>query len=202
MSHVVLISSSPTDRSKTEALLEFIAHRLGQYGHRTEIIKLRHLPAEALLHADASNQLIASAKATVESADAVVVGSPVYKASYTGLLKVFIDLLPMDVLQGMPVLPVLTGGSPAHVLALDFSLKPLLATLGASSIGRGRFVISKHILPATEASPASIDESVERDVVDAIDQFDSELKAKERACSHATTELSTTELTAIERNAS
>lgn len=197
MSRVVLISSSPTEGSKTEALLEFIARRLSQYGHRTEFLKLRHLPAEALLRAETSNELISAARATVEAADAVVVGSPVYKASYTGLLKVFIDLLPMDVLRGMPVLPVLTGGSPAHVLALDFGLKPLLATLGASSIGRGRFVISKHILPATEATPPAIDESVERDVVDAIDQFDSELKAKERACSHAGTEF-----TAIERNAS
>ncbi|MGO2034878.1 MAG: NADPH-dependent FMN reductase [Brevibacterium sp.] len=197
MSRVVLISSSPTEGSKTEALLEFIARRLGQYGHRTEFLKLRHLPAEALLRAETSNELISAARATVEAADAVVVGSPVYKASYTGLLKVFIDLLPMDVLRGMPVLPVLTGGSPAHVLALDFGLKPLLATLGASSIGRGRFVISKHILPATEATPPAIDESVERDVVDAIDQFDSELKAKERSCSHAEAGF-----TAIERNAS
>ncbi|MGO2037703.1 MAG: NADPH-dependent FMN reductase [Brevibacterium sp.] len=201
MSRVILISSSPTENSKTEALLEFIARRLRQYGHSTEFIKLRHLPAEALLRADAADDLIASARAAIESSDAVVIGSPVYKASYAGLLKVFIDLLPMDAFQGKPVLPNLTGGSPAHVLALDFSLKPLVATLGASSIGRGRFVLSKHILPATESTPAAIDESVERDIVDAIDQFDSELKAKERACSHATTEFEP-EFTSIERSAS
>ncbi|WP_166974482.1 NADPH-dependent FMN reductase [Brevibacterium atlanticum] len=184
MSRVVLLSASPSEGSKTEALLEFIARRLGQYGHRTEFIKLRHLPAGPLLSGDANDGLIASARDTVAAADAVVVGSPVFKATYTGLLKVFIDLLPMDALHGKPVLPVLTGGSPAHVLALDYGLKPLLATLGASSIGRGRFVVSSNILPTTDTTPPSIDESVERDVVDAIDQFDSELTVRARSCTH------------------
>lgn len=185
MARVVLLSSSPAENSKTEALLGFIGRRLGQYGHRTEFIKLRHLPAGPLLAGDTSDELIASARSTVASADAVVVGSPVFKATYTGLLKVFVDVLPMDALHGKPVLPVLTGGSAAHVLALDFGLKPLLATVGASSIGRGRFVLSKNILPATESSPASIDESVELDVIDAIDQFDSELTVRSRSCTHA-----------------
>jgi FMN reductase len=185
MSRVVLISASPSENSKTEALLEFIAQRLGQYGHRTEFIKLRHLPASPLLAGDTSDELIASARATVAASDAAVVGSPVFKATYTGLLKVFIDLLPMDAFLGKPVLPLLTGGSTAHVLALDYGLKPLLATLGASSIGRGRFVESKNILSATAATPPSIDESVERDVVDAIDQFDSELTVRARSCTHA-----------------
>ncbi|GGC43431.1 NADPH-dependent FMN reductase [Brevibacterium sediminis] len=185
MSRVVLISASPAENSKTEALLEFIARRLGQYGHRTEFIKLRHLPASPLLAGDGSDGLISSARATVAAADAVVVGSPVFKATYTGLLKVFVDLLPMDALHGKPVLPLLTGGSAAHVLALDYGLKPLLATLGASSIGRGRFVVSSNVLPATDTTPPRIDESVERDVIDAIDQFDSELTVRARSCSHA-----------------
>lgn len=185
MSRVVLLSASPSENSKTEALLEFIARRLGQYGHRTEFIKLRHLPAGPLLAGDGSDGLIASARATVAAADAVVVGSPVFKATYTGLLKVFIDLLPMDALHGKPVLPLLTGGSTAHVLALDYGLKPLLATLGASSIGRGRFVLSANILPATDTTPPSIDDSVELDVVDAIDEFDSELTVRARSCTHA-----------------
>lgn len=185
MSRVVLVSASPSENSKTEALLGFIARRLRQYGHDTEFTKLRHLPAGPLLAGDTSDELIAAARATIATADAVVVGSPVFKATYTGLLKVFIDLLPMDALRGKSVLPLLTGGSTAHILALDFGLKPLLATLGASSIGRGRFVLSKNILPATEAIPVSIDESVERDVIDAIDQFDSELTVRSRSCSHA-----------------
>lgn len=185
MSRVVLLSSSPTKKSKTEALLEVIAGRLRQYGHTTEFLRLRHLPAEALLRGDTKDPAIASARELLEAAEAVVIGSPVYKATYAGLLKVFVDLLPMGVLEGVPVLPLLTGGSPAHVLALDFGLKPLLATLGASSVGRGRFVVSSHILPATEATPAAIDEAVERDIVDVVDEFDSELQLRARSCSHA-----------------
>ena len=185
MANVVLISASPAEPSKTEALLEFVALRLNQHGHRTEFLKLRHLPAGPLLAGDANADLIASARATVTDADAVVVGSPVFKATYTGLLKVFIDLLPMDALRGKPVLPLLTGVSAAPILALDFRLNPLLATLGASSIGRGRFVNSNAILPATESTRPRIDETVELDVVDAIDRFDSELSIRSRLCSHA-----------------
>lgn len=140
MANVVLISASPAEPSKTEALLEFVALRLNQHGHRTEFLKLRHLPAGPLLAGDANADLIASARATVTDADAVVV---------------------------------------------DFGLKPLLVTLGASSIGRGRFVNSNAILPATESTRPRIDETVELDVVDAIDRFDSELSIWSRLCSHA-----------------
>src|SRR5699024_1316445 len=122
MANVVLLSASPAEPSKTEALLEFVALRLNQHGHRTEFLKLRHLPAGPLLAGDANADLIASARATVTDADAVVVGSPVFKATYTGLLKVFIDLLPMDALRGKPVLPLLRSEEHTSELQSRFDL--------------------------------------------------------------------------------
>ena len=57
----------------------------------------------------------------------VIVATPIYKAAYSGLLKVFLDLLPAEALRGKTVLPLASGGSVAHLLALDYALKPVLS---------------------------------------------------------------------------
>ena len=92
---------------------------------------------------------IAEAVLAVERADLVVVGTPIYKAAYSGLLKVFLDLLPPDALRDKLVLPLATGGSPAHFLALDYALKPVLSALGARHVLDGVF--------ATDAQLRSLD---------------------------------------------
>jgi FMN reductase len=61
----------------------------------------------------------------------VVVSTPIYRATYSGLLKVFFDLLPQDALAGRVAIPIATGGGPGHVLAVDHGLRPLLASVGA-----------------------------------------------------------------------
>jgi FMN reductase len=67
-------------------------------------------------------------------ADVVVIATPVYKAAYSGVLKVFLDLLPQSALKGKTVLPLATGGSPHHMLALDYALRPVLQSLAARQI--------------------------------------------------------------------
>ncbi|MBO0743094.1 MAG: NAD(P)H-dependent oxidoreductase, partial [Hyphomicrobiaceae bacterium] len=67
-------------------------------------------------------------------AHAVVLATPIYKAAYSGLLKAFLDLLPQDGLHGKWIWPLATGGSPAHTLALDHSLRPVLDNLGAHQV--------------------------------------------------------------------
>jgi len=63
--------------------------------------------------------------------DVVVVASPTYNASYTGLLKAFLDLLPHRALTGVVAVPVMVMGAPVHALAADLHLRPLLLELGA-----------------------------------------------------------------------
>ena len=63
----------------------------------------------------------------------MVVSTPVYKAAYSGVLKVFLDLLPQFGLAGKVVLPLVTGGTASHVLAIDYALRPVLLALGAST---------------------------------------------------------------------
>lgn len=145
MATIATISSSPSDPSRTDAVLEYVTKRLISHGHTVTPIVLRDLPAEPLLRGRADDPDIASAVNVLEAADAVVVTTPVYKAAYSGLLKVFLDLLPQYALKGKTVLPLATGGTPAHVLVIDYALRPVLASLGAGAIGQGWFVLSSHV---------------------------------------------------------
>src|SRR5574344_1861640 len=142
---VLLIAASPTQPSRSAALLDAVGQRLQARGTHTELLSLRELEPRALLLADTRHPDIAQAVAQVASAQVVVVATPVYKAAYSGLLKVFLDLLAQTALQGKTVLPLATGGSPHHMLALDYALRPVLQSLGA-----------KHILPGIYATDAQI----------------------------------------------
>ncbi|MYM18613.1 NADPH-dependent FMN reductase [Brevibacterium sp. 5221] len=178
MAEVLIISGSPAAPSSTDALLEHAGAHLAATGHSGSLLRARELPGEALLAGDTAHPQLAAALDRVAGADAVVLGSPVYKATYTGLLKAFVDLLPMDAFAGKPVLPFLTGGSPAHVLALDYGLKPLAVTLGATHVADGRFVLSaaidKHVDPDA-GGPTLTDPKVADDIHAALAAFEAEL---------------------------
>jgi FMN reductase len=96
------------------------------------------LPAAALLRADVTHPSIRSAVAAVDLADALVVGTPVYKASFSGLLKTFLDVLPQKALVGKTVLPLASGGTIAHLLSIDYALRPVLLSLCPRHVAPGR----------------------------------------------------------------
>jgi FMN reductase len=73
------------------------------------------------------------------------VATPIYKAAYTGLLKAFLDLLPQGAFANKVVLPIATGGTIAHLLAIDYALKPVLSELKARHILGGIYVIDKQL---------------------------------------------------------
>lgn len=68
---------------------------------------------------------------TVAGADALIVVSPTFSASYSGLFKMFFDVLDDQALAGKPVLLAATGGTERHSLVLEFALRPLFAYLKA-----------------------------------------------------------------------
>jgi len=143
---VLLIAGSPSEQSRSSALLDSISDRLALRGGLVvERLNIRELPAEPLLLAQWEHAAIVKAIAQVAAARAVVVATPVYKAAYSGLLKVLLDLLPQTALKGKTVLPLATGGSPHHMLALDYALRPVLQSLSA-----------RHILPGVYATDAQV----------------------------------------------
>jgi FMN reductase len=143
--NVVLLGGSPSAPSTTWRLLQLVGERLVELGHRTVSLQVRELPAQALLRADVADPAIADAVALVAAADAVVVATPVYKASFSGVLKLFLDLLPQDGLDGKLVLPLATGGSQSHMLAIDYALRPVLASLGPRQILPGIYSTSEQL---------------------------------------------------------
>ena len=147
---LVAISGSPSARSRSAWLLQLAQTRLEARLRQATTIAVRDLPAQALLAGDTQQPAIDTALRALQRADVVLVATPIYKAAYSGLLKSFLDLLPSDALRGKSVLPLATGGSAAHMLALEYALKPVLSALGARDILDGVFATDAQ-LPAHEA---------------------------------------------------
>lgn len=142
---VLLIAGSPSEHSRSAALLDEVALRLRGRVAEVERLHVRDLPPQALLRGDAEDRSVAAACEQVERARAIVIATPMYKAAYSGLLKIFLDLLPQTALRNKLVLPLATGGSPHHMLALDYALRPVLQSLAA-----------RHILPGVYATDSQV----------------------------------------------
>jgi FMN reductase len=149
---VLLIAGSPSERSRTAALLEAVGQRLETQGALVDRLRVRDLSPQALLLADFGHRSISQATGQVAQAEVIVVATPVYKAAYSGVLKVFLDLLPQDAFKGKTVLPLATGGSPHHMLALDYALRPVLQALGSKHILSGIYATDAQVTLSPEGS--------------------------------------------------
>ena len=81
--------------------------------------------------------------AAVEQADVLVVSTPVFRGSYTGLFKHFFDLIGQDALIDKPVLLAATGGSERHALVIDHQLRPLFSFFQARTLPLGVYATDK-----------------------------------------------------------
>jgi FMN reductase len=88
--------------------------------------------------------------ARVAASDLLIVASPTYKATYTGLLKAFLDRYGTNGLAGVVAVPVMTGAAPDHALAVEAYLRPLLVELGASVPTRGLYMVMSRLEALTE----------------------------------------------------
>lgn len=165
---ILTIAGSPSANSRSAKLLDWVEYRLAREGQRVERLVVRDLPAEELLLARTSHPAIRAALDQVDRATAVVIATPIYKAAYSGLLKSFLDLLPQYGLTGKTVLPLASGGSLAHALAIDYALRPVLASLGAQSIVPGVFVEDKLLQIDTEFGAVSVAHDIELKLAEAI----------------------------------
>ncbi|NAZ86616.1 NADPH-dependent FMN reductase [Kineococcus indalonis] len=97
------------------------------------------------------DEAVRAAVADVASADLAVVASPTYKATYTGLLKLFLDQFAGgEGMRGVTAVPLMLGAGPAHALAADLLLKPVLVELGATCPAPGLYLLDSE----GAASPA------------------------------------------------
>jgi len=79
----------------------------------------------------------------VQAADGVVAVTPVFSASYSGLFKLFFDLVDRDAFEGKPVLLAATGGTARHSLVIEHAMRPLFAYLKADSVRTGVYAATE-----------------------------------------------------------
>lgn len=158
MNKIVIISGSPNASSRLNGMIDYVRKQVEDKGFETKTITVVTLPAEDLIHSRFGSADIVSANKLVEEADAVIIASPVYKASYTGVLKTYLDLLPQKGLVGKVIAPIFIGGTLAHLLSIDYSLKPVLASMGARHFVSGVYATDDQI---TRLQPSSDETSFE-----------------------------------------
>jgi FMN reductase len=152
MPTILAVSGSPSTTSRTAAAVDHALAVLTAQGHTTTHLAVRDLPPADLLAGVRDTPALWAAADTLARADGVVIATPVYKASYTGLLKAFLDLLPENALAGKVVLPVVTGGTVGHLLTIDYALRPVLTALGADHVVQGRFLLDADIVRGEDGS--------------------------------------------------
>ncbi|MGY1691575.1 NADPH-dependent FMN reductase [Geodermatophilus sp. SYSU D01105] len=135
----VAVVGNPKPHSRTRAAAELVAERLtGAPADR--VIDVVELGAGLLGWGDPA---VEEAVAAVRAAEVAVVASPTYKATYTGLLKLFLDQIGTGDLAGVVAVPLMLGGGPAHALAPELLLKPVLVELGATAPTRGLYLLDR-----------------------------------------------------------
>ena len=127
---VITLAGSPRFPSRSSALLEYAREKLHGRMSKSFTGTCTILP-EDLIYARFDSPALNTFIEQLQDADGLIVATPVYKAAYSGALKTLLDLLPERALEGKVVLPLATGGSVAHLLAVDYALKPVLSALKA-----------------------------------------------------------------------
>src|SRR5690348_8540778 len=117
-----VVVGNPRPRSRTLAAAVHLARELA--GEPGLVVDLAELGGAVL---DLDDERVTGLVREVASYDVVVVASPTYKAALTGLLKAFLDRFPGDGLRGVVAVPLMLGAGPGHALAVETSLRPVLA---------------------------------------------------------------------------
>jgi len=140
MTGIAVITGNPRPQSRTHnvalAAADALAAEITPRPGRLAIDLAEH--AARLF--DWSDPALTRLNEEVAVSDIAIFASPTYKASYTGMLKAFLDRYGWNGLAGVVAVPVMTGGWPGHLLAVEVHLRPVLVELGATVPARGRYV--------------------------------------------------------------
>lgn len=141
--HVVGVSGSPSDPSRTSTLVAATVARVGEEldGAETLTVEIGPLLADLGAASDRASMAPATIAAleAVESADVLVVGSPAFRAAYSGAFKLFFDWVGQYDLVDTPVLLTATGGSDRHALLVEHQMRPLFGFFQSTTLPLGVF---------------------------------------------------------------
>jgi len=145
MPKIVTIAGCTSPISRASAVLAHVHKALASAAVSTESIAVRRLPSEDLLLGRAYSAPVRQSKTLIEGADGIVIAASVCKAAYNGGLKAFFDLLPSDAFRGKIILPIVLGTSPLDFPAVDYSLRAVLAALGANTMVEGVYLLERQV---------------------------------------------------------
>jgi len=135
----IAVVGNPKPRSRTRAAAELVVERLTG-APPDVVVDVVDLGPGLLGWGDAA---VGEAVEALTTAEVAVIASPTYKATYTGLLKLFLDQVGTGDLAGVVAVPLMLGGGPIHYLAPELLLKPVLVELGATAPTRGLYLMEK-----------------------------------------------------------
>ncbi|MEU5041246.1 FMN reductase [Streptomyces griseorubiginosus] len=143
---LVVVSAGLSVPSSTRLLADRLAAAVGRTAEvDVQVVELRELAVDIAHHFTNGfpGQALSAALDAVTGADGLVVVTPVFSASYSGLFKSFFDLVEPEALAGKPVLIAATGGTARHSLVLDHALRPLFSYLKAVVVPTGVYAASE-----------------------------------------------------------
>lgn len=143
MTKLVVVSAGLTNPSSTKLLADRLTAATVE---ALDDVDVTHVELRGLAH-QLTDQLLtgfpapelARAETAVAAADGLIVVTPVFTASYSGLFKTFFDVLETGTLDMKPVLIAATAGTARHSLVLEHALRPLFAYLHAVVVPTGVF---------------------------------------------------------------
>jgi FMN reductase len=141
---IVTVVGNPRPASRTHALARELARELANVLRCDPPLEV-DLASLGPAVLDPDDERAVAATDDVLAAELLVIASPTYKATYSGLLKAFLDRLGTGALASAAAVPILLGGAPNHQLAIDVHFAPLLLELGARVPARGLFVLEADI---------------------------------------------------------
>jgi FMN reductase len=139
---ISVVVGNPKPQSRTLRVAESVADVVAQLVPDAEperlVIDLADYAGRLFEWPEAT---LAELNDAVAGSDLLVVASPTYKATYTGLLKAFLDRYPSNGLAGVVAVPVMTGAADNHAMAVEVNLRPLMVELGATVPSRGLYLV-------------------------------------------------------------
>ena len=170
MRRLIVISAGLSQPSATRLLADRLsaatAAGLETAGHEVDVehVELRELARDLVDHllTGFPSPRLGAAIAAVRGADGLIAVTPIFNASYSGLFKVFFDVLEQDALAGVPVLIGATGGTARHSLALDHAMRPMFAYLDAAVVPTAVFAATEDWGSETGGVDGALTDRIER----------------------------------------
>jgi FMN reductase len=146
--HAVTLVGNPKTGSRTLQVAEEVTKQLSDWLHLEGCTVMNTTIDIAEVGSglfQTEDRAVTEVLQNISNCKLLIAASPVYKASYTGVLKMLLDRMPMEALAGRVAIPVMVAAAPVHALAVETHFRPVLVELGACCPTRGVFVLESKL---------------------------------------------------------